>query len=78
MGCVVETEVVKLMSSLMGVEVTVGTCREDSDVWDSMKHVELIFVIEDEFGIEFSPEIYSQLDSVKSIVEMITRLKSES
>jgi acyl carrier protein len=78
MGRDVETEVVKLMSSLLGVEVTTSSCREGSDIWDSMKHVELIFVIEDEFGIELSPEIYSQLDSVKSIVETITRLKSES
>lgn len=36
--------------------------------WNSLKHIEIMFAIEDELGIEFSSEELSQLNSVAKIV----------
>lgn len=47
--------------------------REQEEAWDSVKHVELIFLLEDEFDMEFDEETMAQLNSVDSIVAAIER-----
>lgn len=42
--------------------------REDEPAWDSVKHVEFIFLLEDEFGVEFSEEAMMEMTSVNAIV----------
>jgi len=39
--------------------------------WDSLGHVSLIASIEDEFGIEFTPDEYVQFESVGGLVALI-------
>lgn len=36
---------------------------ESSDDWTSLKHIELIVMLEEEFEISFEPEIISELTS---------------
>lgn len=43
-----------------------GISRESMPVWDSLKHVDLIFAVEDEFGVTFSEEEMAEL---KTFVE---------
>lgn len=45
--------------------------RESTDGWDSLKHVELLFALEDEFGIEFDEQEQSEIDSVERIVALL-------
>lgn len=45
--------------------------RADNPAWDSLKQVELIFMLEDEFGIQFSEEEFALLDSVASIAKLV-------
>jgi acyl carrier protein len=45
--------------------------RETISAWDSLKHVAVIFAIEDEFEVQFSEEQMASLASLSAIVEAI-------
>ena len=44
---------------------------ESSDDWTSLKHIELIVMLEEEFEISFEPEIISELTSQQKLFEYI-------
>lgn len=41
--------------------------------WDSLRHVELIFSIEDEFGIRFEEPQLTELTSLEALTEAVTQ-----
>lgn len=45
--------------------------RETTAGWDSLKHIEIMFAVEEEFGIEFSEAELGSLDSVRSIARAV-------
>ena len=45
--------------------------RQNTASWDSLKHIEIMFALEDELGAEFSEEELVMLDSVTKIVDAI-------
>lgn len=47
--------------------------RSEHPEWDSLKHVEIIFLLEDEFGIQFEEEDFSKLDSVNHIYSLVVK-----
>jgi acyl carrier protein len=49
------------------VEIT----RQNTASWDSLKHIEIMFALEDELGAEFSEEELVMLDSVPKIVDAV-------
>ena len=51
-----------------------GECGFSPDVenWDSVKHIELIFAIESEFGIQYDGEEASRLISGENILDSVT------
>ena len=46
-------------------------CRKSTVAWDSLKHVEIMFALEDQFSIAFTEEELVGLGDVTSIVEAI-------
>jgi acyl carrier protein len=50
-----------------GAEVS----RENTASWDSLKHIEIMFALEDELETQFSEEELAALDSVKKIVDAV-------
>lgn len=69
----IEEKVVAILSALLKRDLDPGTriTRENTDGWDSLKHVELLFAIEDEFEVEFDEYEQSELDSVSKIVSLV-------
>ena len=45
--------------------------RQNTASWDSLKHIEIMFALEDELGAEFSEEELVVLDSVTKIVDAV-------
>jgi acyl carrier protein len=45
--------------------------RVEVDDWDSLRHVELILVVEDEFGVSFDESEFADLDSLAAIVHAV-------
>jgi len=66
-----ETEIVvlKVLSTILKSEVDVTSSRHNTARWDSLKHIEIIFAVEDELGVEFSEEELASIDSVVKIVD---------
>ena len=48
-----------------------GITRQNTPSWDSLKHIEIMFALEDELGVEFSETELSELDSVTKIVDAV-------
>ncbi|MGB8065431.1 MAG: acyl carrier protein [Candidatus Sulfotelmatobacter sp.] len=66
----IQSGVAELLSITVGRDIALGeTVMRDSEPgWDSLKHVELIFMLEDRFGIQFSEEEMGELRSSDEIV----------
>lgn len=45
--------------------------RQNTEEWDSLKHMEIMFALEDSIGIEFTEDELVNLDSFEKIVEVI-------
>lgn len=59
-----------------GLEISEGTCADDIEEWDSLQHLNLLAMIEKEFGIRFEIDDIITMENVGDIVRCIdTRLK---
>ncbi len=61
------------LSLALGIEVPAAGAfaRSDNPAWDSLKHVEVIFMLEDEFGVQFAEEEFALLSSVEDITRLL-------
>jgi acyl carrier protein len=57
-----------------GQPVGPGFCREEQPAWDSLKHIEVIFALEDRFKVRFSEADMQQMDSVGKITQRVSEL----
>ena len=65
-----------LMADLLRMDadkVSDELTMQDSDVWDSLKHMELIVSIEDEFDVELSADDIVNMLSVKAIRDILQK-----
>lgn len=53
--------------------LTEETTAEDVDGWDSLSHVQLVAVLEDAFGIEFSSREILSWDNVGDLISSIQK-----
>lgn len=65
--------VAAVMSEVLEVQfpADANVCRDQVDSWDSIKHMELILHLEDEFGIRFTLEQAAGLQDMDSILRII-------
>jgi len=71
--------IAQLMAQILQVpKETIGhdSSPETIDRWDSLKHMQLIMALEDEFEIQFPDEAIPELLSVRLIEEKLSEIKS--
>jgi acyl carrier protein len=73
-----EKELLRILSFVLNKPVNEGISRQNEPAWDSLKHVEILFSVEDSFGITFLREELSSLNSAAAIVEAVDRHASMS
>jgi acyl carrier protein len=56
------------------VSTETDVSRDDCGDWDSLKHVEFVFMVEDRFGIQFPEEVMPLLSSLDRVVAEVERL----
>ena len=67
-------KVIKIMKDVLEMdEVSMNTSQENCENWNSLRHLNLVSELEDEFGVEFEPEEIAEMHSVNSIIEMIKK-----
>lgn len=69
----IRNQVLEVISVALGQSLPAGVeiCRKSTVAWDSLKHVEIMFALEDQFSIAFTEEELVGLGDVTSIVEAI-------
>lgn len=69
-------KVAEILSVLFGKDIAVdsGFNRDDNVEWDSMKHIEIVVSLEEEFGVSIPPAIIGKLVSIDSICAEISKL----
>jgi acyl carrier protein len=69
----IETTVLTAIAAVLKRELPEGaqTSRENTPEWDSLRHVEIMFAVEDELSVEFSEEELAELNSVARIVNAV-------
>ncbi len=60
-----------ILTTVLKCPVTAESTRENTPQWDSLKHIEVIFILEDEFGIQFTEEEMGALNSVGKLAAKI-------
>lgn len=69
----IQESVAELLTITTGRPIALGetVVRDSEPAWDSLKHVELVFMLEDRFGVQFSEEEMGELRSSDQIVHSI-------
>ncbi|NND00943.1 MAG: acyl carrier protein [Gammaproteobacteria bacterium] len=71
----IESIVRSVLSIVLQTSFTAGSAvtRDNTPSWDSLKHMEIFFALEDELGVEFTEAELATLDSVAKIVESVEK-----
>ena len=75
----VPPEIVKVFASILNEppeSVVPSLSTKTSKSWDSLKHVELVMAIEDQFGLRFSSTEVVLLSSVEGFMKLIEQKRS--
>jgi len=76
-----EDEIKVIVVNILGVDeniVNENMSIENTQAWDSLKQVNLIIALEDEFKISFSESEMLSLTNYKSILKTVTNLASSN
>lgn len=74
-------ELKKILAEILMIpeeRVNSETSAQTEDGWDSLRHMNLIFAIEDAFGVRFDDADVAQLTSVSAVESALARLKPSS
>jgi len=74
-GELIEDQVRGCLSGVVGRRVLPGetVVRGEEPAWDSLAHVELLFALEDEFGIRFDRDELGSMGSLRDLVDSVAR-----
>ena len=69
-------EVANILGMLLGQDIKPDSdiSMENCDMWDSMKHIEIITTLEEELGISFPVEDIPKLTSLELILNKIKEI----
>lgn len=65
-----------LAADVLGVrrsEIDRNSTPQHLDGWDSISHVSLVVAIEEQFGVAFTPEEITEMESIGRIAELLSR-----
>lgn len=72
-----EEQIIKILSQLFEKEIKKDDdfSADTEEMWDSMKHIEIIMTLEDELGVSFAPEDIPELKSLSKIIKKVKEIK---
>ena len=69
-----ETDVRQLLRTILRAAPQDAELRRaDLDAWDSLKHMEIVFALEDRYGVRFDESEFVQLDTSSAITAALRR-----
>ena len=70
----IEFTVISVLEVILKCEIDSESSRQNTPLWDSLKHIEVVFALEDELEIQFPENTLPQLENVQYIVGIADRL----
>ena len=66
----------EILSTLLGQSFSAenDVSMENQELWDSMKHIEIIITLEEELGISFNAKDIPTLTSMSKIIDAIKQM----
>jgi acyl carrier protein len=71
-----EAQVQALLLQILNVPARAGgvtLVRADVPEWDSLKHMEIVFALEDRYGVQFDESEFQRLDTPVAIAAALRR-----
>ena len=74
----IRSKVTKILSQLLKCEIPANSTlsMDNTEMCDSMKHIEIIMIMEEEFNISFNPVDIPKLTSMDKIINKIMEIKA--
>ncbi len=74
-----EEKVIGILKDVLEIdEVSMNISQDNCENWNSLRHLNLVSDLEDEFDVELEPEEIAEMKSVKDIISIIQqKLKKE-
>lgn len=71
-----EQEIVELIAGILNSseEITLETEVGEPVEWDSLHNVEIIAALEKKYGIELTPEIIMDIETIEDIAQVVEEL----
>ena len=67
----VEAVVLEILGKVLKSEVSRKSARSNMLQWDSLKHIEFVFALEDKLALQFTEEEVIVMDSVDRAVDCV-------
>lgn len=65
-------KLIEIMKEVLEVEdISTNTSQDNCVNWNSLRHLNLVSELEDEFDVEFEPEEIAEMKSVNTIYDII-------
>ena len=76
----IEEKTAEILSALFEHKINVGddVTVDNEEMWDSLKHFELIATLEEEFDVKIKKNEIPKLNSMDIIINKIKELKNEN
>ena len=69
----VSEEVIKILGTILKEEVSLEDFRAEIEGWDSLKHIDIIFALEDKFSVQFNMEEMGETESVSGLISIVSQ-----
>lgn len=67
MNDALSAEIISIISKILKCSINADASRENTPVWDSLRHIDIIMTLEDAFSIEFPATTIESLKSINDI-----------
>ncbi len=67
----IESRIEDIFTKVFAIDAPRDINKTDNEVWDSLKHIELILELEDEFNLEIDDNISLKITDFNSCVEIV-------
>ena len=65
-------KVIEIMKDVLETEdISLNTSQENCENWNSLRQLNLVSELEDEFDVEFEPEEIAEMKSVERVLEIL-------
>ena len=71
----IELKIEKIFVKVLALDTPRAINKIDCEEWDSLKHIELILELEDEFDLEISDNNSLKITDYKSCLEIVSELR---